>query len=108
MSRRHGAVSEWRLVSEREVRLPRGGGREGGHTAGGERDLYIYIYLSLYTAGEEERELDVGEEKENSPFSFLMEWPAWILPGFTRESKYLRSEALSRNERSTWKHHREG
>ena len=88
MSRRQGAVSEWRLVSEREVRLPRGGGREGGHTA-----------------GEEERELDVGEEKENSPFSFLMEWPAWILPGFTRESKYLRSEALSRNERSTWKHH---
>ena len=58
--------------------------------------------------GRRERELDVGEEKENSPFSFLMEWPAWILPGFTRESKYLRSEALSRNERSTWKHHREG
>ena len=27
-------MSEWRLVSEREVRDPRGGGREGGHTAG--------------------------------------------------------------------------
>ena len=63
MSRRHGAVSEWRLVSEREVRLPRGGGREGGHTAGGERDLYIYIYLSLYTAGEEERELLRGRRE---------------------------------------------
>ena len=34
VSRRHGAVSECRLVSEREVRDPRGGGREGGHTAG--------------------------------------------------------------------------
>ena len=34
VSRRQGAVSEWRLVSEREVWDPRGGGREGGHTAG--------------------------------------------------------------------------
>ena len=75
-------MSEWRLVSEREVRDPRGGGREGGHTAG-------------------EKELE-EEEGLNSPFSLRMEWPAWILPGFTRESKYLRSEALSRKERSTW------
>jgi len=67
VSRRQGAVSEWRLVSGREVRDPRGGGREGGHTA----------------------------------LSLRIEWPAWILPGFTRESKYLRSDALSRKERST-------
>ena len=37
VSRRQGAVSEWRLASGREVRDPRGGGREGGHTAGEER-----------------------------------------------------------------------
>ena len=82
VSRRQGAVSEWRLVSGREVRDPRGGGREGGHTAGEER---------------------VREKRErgNSPLSLRIEWPAWILPGFTRESKYLRSDALSRKERST-------